>query len=181
MVRKLVVRYPRLPILFANAMVSKVTEIIKNRALGSAFDHPSMVRHVQDLPLSLEKVAGWVLYFLRGAIMTMPERGTVMGIIAQEALAESLIQVGVKVNELSVREYGKYLEVIDASQPIVHAKLVCAIKKDYRSKDRLDALLGATHDWKEIVRKAEDLVSRVDEKTKAHREARRANGWRRFL
>jgi len=180
-IRELTDKYPRLPALFANIMVSKVIQVFKDRALEPVFERPSVAKRIQDLPQSLQKGAEWVFYFLSGAIRTMPERGTVMGIIAQEALAESLTQTGIKINELSAREYEKYLEVIDISQPIVHAELVGATKKDHQFRERLDSIFGSAHDWKEILRKANDFVSRVDKQTQVHREARKANGWRRLL
>ncbi|MFH1235493.1 MAG: hypothetical protein V1685_00965 [Parcubacteria group bacterium] len=180
-VGNLIKHYPRLPALFANIMVSKVIQLIKTRALEPIINHSSAVRHIQDLPKSLQKGAEWIFYFLSGAIRTMPERGTVMGIIAQEALAESLTQTGIKINELSAREYGEYIEVIDASQPVVHAELVGAVKKDRQFRDCLDAIFGTTHDWKEVLREADDFVSRVDKQTQAHREARRARSWWRRL
>jgi len=181
LVGNLIKRYPRLPALFANTMTSKVIQIIKTRALEPVFERPSVVRRILNLPKSLQMGAEWVLYFLSGAIRTMPERDTVMGIIAKEALAESLTQTGIKINELSAREYAECLEVIDISQPLVHAKLVGAVKKDHQFREHLDSILGTAQDWRGIIQEADDFVSHVDKQTQVHREARKARGWRRFL
>ena len=181
-IRKLTQRYPKLPALFANTMVSKVIQIIKDRALEPALDHPSIAKHIQNLPQSLQKMAEWVCYFLSGAVRTMPERGTVLGIIVQEALAESMTHVGIKINELSVGEYGQYsAQIVDVSLPMVRGRLTRAVKEDSMFRNALLSFFGTATQWSTIIQDASGVVSQIDEQTKAHRDARKAGGWLRFF
>lgn len=175
---RLVERYPRLPALLANTSASKLIQLIKDKAIDPVFDHNQTVWKIQSWPPLLKKTAEWVPYFLSGWVRTMPEPNHPVAIAIQEALAESLTQVGIKVSEISTADR---LEIIDMTMPIVRGKLADAVKEDGEFRDRLETILGSVHDWNEVIKGGENFLSHVNEKTQAHRQARLAHGRRRFL
>lgn len=177
-VGKTIERYPKLPALLANVAVGKVIQLIKDKAIDPALDHEQMVQKIQSWPKPVKKAAEWILYTLSGAVRTMPEQQHPIAIVLQEALAEALTQTGIKVDEISIADRK---EIINATIPIVRSEVIGAVKKDHQFRERLDAILGTAHDWDKIFQEADDFISHVSEKTQAHRAARKARGWRRFL
>lgn len=175
---KLIDRYPSLPALLANTSASKLIQLVKKNALDPAFGHEQVVQNIQSWPTPMKKSAEWILYTLSGVVRTMPEPGHPVAIALQEAFAESLTQIGIKIEEIPVAEQ---TAVIDAVMPVIRAQLVDTIKKDHPFRDRVDAITGTAQDWDKVIQEADDFVSRVNEKTRSHREARKARGWRRFL
>lgn len=177
-VGKLIERYPKLPTLLANTAVSKVIQLIKNKALDPFFEHEQTVQRIQSWPQSIQKVAEWVPYFLSGVVRTMPAQEHPVGIVLQEALAETLTQIGIKVDEISMADR---MEIIDMTMPSIRTKLIGTARTDYRFRDRVDTISGTAHDWNKVIQEADNFVSRISEKTQAHREARKAHGWGRFI
>ncbi|MDP4001643.1 MAG: hypothetical protein Q8P69_01185 [bacterium] len=175
---KLVERYPRLPALIANTSASKLIQLIKDKAIDPIFDDGRTIRKIYSWPQPAKGVAEWVMYILSGAFRTMPQPGHPVAIAFQEALAESLTQVGIKINEISTADR---TEIIDATMPAIRAKLISAVGEDHQLKVRLNTILGGTIDWVEIIQGGNEVLFGIHEKTQAHREARRARGWRRFL
>ncbi|GEM_PF-3673923 len=177
-IRSFIERYPRLPVLLANTLASKIIQIVKNRAIDPVFDDGRVIQKIHSWPQPAKGVAEWVMYILSGAFRTMPQPGHPVAIAFQEALAESLTQVGIKINEISTADR---MEIIDATMPAVRAKLVSAVGEDHQFKVRLNTILGGAIDWVEIIQGGNKVIFGISEKTKAHREARRARGWGRFL
>lgn len=175
---KIVERYPDLPTFLANTVASKVIQLIKNKTVDPAFSRERVVQEIQSWPQSVQKTAEWVLHTLSGAVRTLPDQEHPVGIILQEALAETLTQVSIKVNEISAAER---TEIIDMAMPIVRDRLIGSVRSDYWFRDRLDAIFGTSQDWDVILDEAVNSVSRFDEKTQTHRAARKARGWGRFL
>lgn len=178
MFEKLVERYPRLPVLLANTSASKLIQLIKDKAIDPVFENKGATQKIQSASPLTNKTVEWVMYFLSGWVRTMPEPAHPVAIAIQEALAESLTQVGIKVNEISTADR---MEIIDAVMPAIQEELVEKVKNDHWFMDRVDAITGSAHDWNMVFQDANDAISLIREKTQTHRTARKARGWRRFL
>ncbi|OGM97633.1 MAG: hypothetical protein A2735_03440 [Candidatus Yanofskybacteria bacterium RIFCSPHIGHO2_01_FULL_41_21] len=177
-IEELIGRYPRLPVLLANTSASKMIQLIKDKAIDPVFDDGRMIQKIHSWPQPAKGVAEWVMYFLSGSVRTVPQSNHPVVLVFQEALAESLTQVGIKFNEISTAERK---EVIDLMTPIARSRIAGAVEDDHNFKVRLNTILGSAIDWTEIIQEADNSISRFSEKTQAHREARKASGWRRFL
>ena len=166
MFEKLVERYPRLPVLLANTSASKLIQLIKDKAIDPVFDHNQTIWRIQSWPPFLKKIAEWVPYFLSGAVRTMPEPGHPVTIALQEALAESLTQVGMKVNEISAMTPIERKELIDAVLPLVKDQLVQEERKDSGFKK---ALLAIGAGAKEFTTEAGSRMSKYRDKLRDKR------------
>ncbi len=160
MIGKLVDRYPRLPTLLANISSSKLIQLIKDNAIDPALDHEQTVQKIQSWSPSVKRAAEWALYLLSGAIRTMPEPEHPIAIALQEALAESLTQVGIKVNEIPAISVIERREIIDAAMPLVRSQLAQETVKDSGFKQALVAIGGGA---KEFTAEAGSRMSRYRE------------------
>jgi len=170
--------HPRLPVLLANTMASKVIQIIKNRIIDPALADPRRVQRIQSWSPKTKLTAEWFMYVLSGAVRTMSKSAHPVRRILQEALAESLTQVGIKITEISSADQ---FEIIDATMPLLQDRFFVHARTDSQLRDRLDSIFGSAYDWAKIFGSAEQLLSDVNQKTKDHRQSRKARGWRRFL
>lgn len=177
-IKRFVERNPRLPALVANTLAGKLIQIIKNKALDPTFGNGNMNHRIKLWSEPAKGVAEWVFYSLSGAVRTMPEPKHPVAIALQAALAETLTEVGIKINEISATDR---MEVIDMAMPVVHGKLADAVKEDGELRDRISIIFGSEIEWENIISDGEGYLSYVREKTQFLREARRARGWRRFL
>ena len=175
---KLIDRYPRLPALLANTSASKLIQLIKDKAIDPILGQEQAIHKIQSWSTPVKKTAEWALYLLSGTVRTMPEPGHPVAIMLQEALAESLTQVGIKINEISNTER---MEIIVSTLPIIRGELIGAAGKDHSFRDRMDTIIGTAHDWDKLIDEADNYVSHISQKTQAHRAARKARGWRRFV
>lgn len=139
---KLIDRYPRLPAVLANTSASKLIQLIKKNALDPALGHERVVQKIQSWPTAIKKMAEWVLYFLSGTVRTMPEPNHPVAMALQEALAESLTQVGIKVNEISAMSPVERREIIEAVLPLVKDQLVQEERKDSGFKKAIMVIGG---------------------------------------
>ena len=178
---KLTEKYPQLPTLLANTAASKVIQLVKKRVLDPVFAHERTIQSVQAWPRSVQKMAEWAMYLLSGTVRTMPDRVNPIAIVLQEALAESLTQVGMKIEDINAIPMVERIEIIDVTMPRVRPLLIGSAADDYQFQRGLNTIFGTIDDWVKFLDEAVNSVSRVREKTQAHREARKARGWRRFL
>jgi len=142
MIGRLIDRYPRLPYLLANISSSKLIQLIKDNAIEPVLSREQTVQKIQSLPRSAKVVTEWVLYLLSGAVRTMPEPGHPITVALQEALAESLTLVGIKVNEISTIPIVEQREIIDAALPLVRVRLAQEAREDSGFRRTIKAIGG---------------------------------------
>lgn len=170
--------HPHVPILFANTLVSKVIQFIKSHVVDPILLTPAVADRIQSMPKGYQTAAEWIFHALSGVIRSMPEQNTVFGILFHEALAESLTQTGIGINELSNQDR---MTITEAALPYMRVKFKHAIQRDSVFQQKLTSFFGTAEHWHNTLMEVDGFLSDSAHIIEARRAARKTRGFRRWL
>lgn len=167
---------PKFKSLFANTLASKLIQVVKDNGVERLFGNERFADWFRSLPKSMQVSSEWGFHFASALGRDMPNRTSVVGIITQEVLTESLTQTAIKFNELSNEDRNR---IIVSSVPVVHGEVVREYGKDNMFRSKLSSFF---EDMAKICHEAEEAVDKTQENINQQRAARKAVPfWRRVL
>lgn len=178
LIGKTLARYPKLPVLMANTAVGKVIHLIEGKIVNPIFDREQTIRAFQSWSNPAKKTAEWVFYLLSGIVRTMPDQQNPFRIVMQEALAETLTQVGIKITDMPKIEQ---MEVINVALPAVRQELARNIKENHRFRNTLSSIFGTPQVWNSALETTNRFLYQKNIEIEIHRQTRKARGWKRFF
>lgn len=178
LIGKTLEQYPKLPILLANTAVGKIIHIIEGQIVNPVFNREQTIRAFQSWPNPAKKTAEWVFYLLSGAVRTIPDQKNPLNIVMQEALAETLTQIGIKITEMPKIEQA---EIMTVALPVVRQKMAKSIKTNDKRRNTLSSILGTPQVWNNALEATDRYFHQKNVEIEMHRQARKNRGWRRFF
>lgn len=178
LIEGLVEQHPKLPIFLANTVAGKIIHMIDRKIISPVFSREKTVQEIQSWPKSVKITAEWILYLLGGAVRTLPDKKHPVAIMMQEALVETLTHTGMKIAEIPEKERE---EIMSLALPEMRRELTEKVKTDHKFRNALSAIFGTSKEWNSVLQETNGYLSQKSREIEAHREARKARGWRRFF